>query len=73
MISEALLREIESGREGKSQGLTMGLPKLEEIVDGVTRGTYTLLFAGSGIGNKEYFLKLWCSKFFNYICTNTNK
>lgn len=53
MICEALLKEIESGREGKAQGLTMGLPKLEEIVDGVTRGTYTLLFAGSGIGKSS--------------------
>lgn len=53
MICDTLLQEIESGREGKAQGLSMGLPKLEEIVDGVTRGTYTLIFAGSGIGKSS--------------------
>lgn len=53
MIVDSLLKEIESGREGRAQGYTMGLPKLEEIVDGVTRGTYTLLFAGSGIGKSS--------------------
>ena len=53
MICDNLLKEIELGREGKTQGYSMGLPKLEEIVDGVTRGTYTLLFAGSGIGKSS--------------------
>lgn len=53
MIVESLLNEIELGRQGKSQGYSMGLPKLEEIIDGVTRGTYTLLFAGSGIGKSS--------------------
>ena len=36
MICENLLKEIELGREGKTQGYSMGLPKLEEIVDGIT-------------------------------------
>lgn len=53
MICDNLLKEIEEGRKGKSQGFSMGLPKLENIVDGVTRGTYTLLFAGSGIGKSS--------------------
>ena len=30
-IAESLLKEIELGREGRSQGYDMGLPKFESI------------------------------------------
>ena len=30
----------------------MGLPKLESIIDGVTRETYTLILSNSGAGKK---------------------
>lgn len=52
MITESLLTAIDRGREGKSQGYSIGLPKLEQIVDGVCKGVYTLIFAESGVGEK---------------------
>ena len=52
MITESLLQEINKDRDGRSQGYSMGLPKLEYLTDGVTDSTYTLLFASSGIGKK---------------------
>lgn len=45
MIVDSLLQQIETGRSGHSQGITMGLPKLEGIIDGVTRQTYTVIFS----------------------------
>lgn len=56
MIVKSLLAEIDRGREGKSQGFSIGLPKLEEYVDGVTKGTYTLIFAESGVGKSSFTL-----------------
>lgn len=50
MIVESLLNEIDRGREGKAQGYTLGLPKLEEYIDGVSKGVYNLCFAESGVG-----------------------
>lgn len=50
MSYKSLLAEIDKGRAGRSHGTSIGLPKLEELTDGVTQGTYTLIFAGSGIG-----------------------
>ena len=51
MIIDNLFSQIDKGREGKNWGLSMGLPKLEKYVDGVSQSTYTLLFSGSGVGN----------------------
>lgn len=56
MITDQLLENVEQGRCGKLWGYGMGLPKLEGIIDGVTKGTYTLLFAGSGIGKSNLML-----------------
>jgi len=55
-ITESLLQEIDLGREGRAQGYTMGLPKLESIVDGVTRGTMTVLASGTGQGKSSFIL-----------------
>ena len=56
MISNSLLTQITNGRDGSNWGYTMGLPKLETIVDGVCKQTYTLLFAGSGCGKSNLML-----------------
>lgn len=56
MILDNLLSQIDKGREGKNWGLPMGLPKLEQYVDGVSQGTYTLLFSGSGVGKTSLAL-----------------
>lgn len=50
MITESLLNQINIGRLGKNQGYSMGLPKLESIIDGVTQQNYTLIFSSSGCG-----------------------
>lgn len=53
MIDEIddLFEEIDRGREGKNQGYSTGLPKLDGVIDGVCPKTYTLVFAGTGNGN----------------------
>ena len=56
MVLDNLLSQIDKGREGKNWGLSMGLPKLEQYVDGVSQGTYTLLFSGSGVGKTSLAL-----------------
>lgn len=55
-VTEALLEEINLGREGRSQGYSMGLPKLESIVDGLTRRTMTVLASGTGQGKSSFIL-----------------
>lgn len=55
-ITEALLQEIDIGREGRAQGYSMGLPKVESIIDGVTKGTMTVLASGTGQGKSSYIL-----------------
>ena len=56
MITTSLLNQIELGRSGKNQGFSMGLPKLESIIDGVTQATYTLVFSPSGVGKTSIVL-----------------
>lgn len=56
MITESLLTAIDRGREGKSQGYSIGLPKLEQVIDGVCKGVYTLIFAESGVGKSSFML-----------------
>ena len=55
-IVEELVESVDRGREGKSQGYSMGLPKLEEVVDGVCKETYYLLGAESGVGKSSFML-----------------
>lgn len=76
MIAESLLKQIEEGREGTNWGYTMGLPKLEEVIDGVTQGTYTLIFSPTGTGKSSLVLYSYIFKPLqehiddeNYECT----
>ena len=55
-ITESLFKEIELGRLGKNEGYSMGLPKLESIIDGVTKQTYTTVFSNSGAGKTNLVL-----------------
>jgi replicative DNA helicase len=55
-ITEALLKEVDSGREGKAQGYSMGLPKTESIIDGVTKRTMTVIASGTGQGKSSFVL-----------------
>ena len=53
MSLESFKKEVENGRLGRNHGLSIGLPKLEEITGGLTKSTFTLLFASSGIGKSS--------------------
>ena len=56
MIVDSLLSKIEEGREGKNQGFSLGIPKLEGVVDGITKQTYSVIFSGSGSGKTSLVL-----------------
>lgn len=62
MITESLLKQIDIGRLGKNHGFSMGLPKLESIVDGVIANTYTLIFSSSGVGKSSLALYAYIYK-----------
>lgn len=49
-IVDSFYELVDRGREGKNIGLSMGLPKMEEYIDGLTQGTSYLIGAGSGTG-----------------------
>lgn len=51
-----LKKEIERGRLGKNIGLSLGLPKLEEHVYGLTQSAYTVLFGKTGSGKTSIAL-----------------
>ena len=42
-ITSSLLEQIKKGREGNNEGLPMGLPKLEGVIDGILPSTYYLM------------------------------
>lgn len=56
MITESLIQAIDRGREGKEQGYGIGLNKLEQVIDGVCKGVYTLIAAESGVGKSSFML-----------------
>lgn len=56
MISEKIKAEVDKGRLGKNQGISIGLPNLENIIDGVTQETYTLVMSNSGSGKTTFAL-----------------
>ena len=62
MISQKLIEEIDRGREGLNHGTAMGLPKLEGIIDGVSRETYTLILSNSGAGKTSFALYAYVYK-----------
>ena len=56
MIAESLLAQITEGRKGVNQGYSTGLPKLDDVMDGVMRETYTLIVSTSGSGKTSLVL-----------------
>lgn len=62
MITKKLLGEIDRGRLGLNHGVSMGLPKLEGVIDGVTRETYTLIISNSGAGKTSLALYAYVYK-----------
>ena len=41
-IAEKIRNEVDRGRLGINHGISRGLPKLESVIDGATKKTYTL-------------------------------
>lgn len=50
-ITSSVIEQIKKGREGDNEGLPMGLPKLEGVIDGILPSTYYLVASGTGNGN----------------------
>lgn len=57
-----IIAEIDRGREGLNHGIPFGLPKTENIIDGVTKGTYTLILSNSGAGKTSLALYAYVYK-----------
>ena len=55
-ITSSLLEQIKKGREGNNEGLPMGLPKLEGVIDGILPSTYYLIASGTGNGKTSMVL-----------------
>ena len=53
MIVEKLFQQINQGREGYNHGYSTGIPKLDSIIDGVMKQTYTTIFSDSGSGKSS--------------------
>lgn len=49
-LIKRLFNVIDRGMKGLNKGLSMGLPKLESIIDGIQRQTYTIITGGTGSG-----------------------
>lgn len=56
--TERLSEQIDRGRDGKNIGISMGMPRLEEHVYGLTQSTYTVLFGKTGSGKTS--IALYC-------------
>ena len=61
-IFNKILKEIDRGREGLNHGIPFGLPKTEEIIDGNTKETYTLILSNSGSGKTSLALYAYVYK-----------
>lgn len=57
-----IIAEIDRGREGLNHGIPFGLPKTEDIIDGITKGTYTLILSNSGAGKTSLALYAYVYK-----------
>lgn len=56
MTIDSFFEDIDRGRDGRNWGYSLGLSKLEDLTDGLTKATYTLLFASSGVGKSSLAL-----------------
>ena len=69
-IFNRILLEIDRGRKGFNHGIPFGLPKTEEVIDGNTRETYTLILSNSGSGKTSYALYAYVYKPLEYSLDN---
>lgn len=62
IVIDEIFKQIDAGRAGENHGYSMGLPKLEGIIDGVTKETYTLILSNSGAGKSSFALYAYVYK-----------
>lgn len=62
ITQEDFLKEVDRGRKGFNQGFSTGMPKLDDITDGLTKSMQTVLFASSGVGKSAYVLYAYVYK-----------
>ena len=43
---------VKRGILGLNKGLSMGLPRLEALMDGIQRQTYSIICGGTGLNSK---------------------
>lgn len=55
-VFDKLLTLIDKGRNGENHALPMGLPKLENYIDGVSQETYYLVAGNTGSGKTSFVL-----------------
>lgn len=53
---ESLYQRIDNGRLGKNIGISTGLDKLDEVIGGIQKATYSLIFAGTSVGKTSFVL-----------------
>jgi len=53
---DSLYNKIENGRLGLNIGISTGLPKLDDVIGGVQKATYSLIFAGTSVGKTSWAL-----------------
>ena len=61
-VFNKILEEIDRGRQGLNHGIPFGLPKTENIIDGNTKETYTLILSNSGSGKTSLALYAYVYK-----------
>ena len=55
-VVNSLKNLIDKGRKGENHAISMGLPKLEQYIDGVAQETYYLIAGGTGSGKTSFVL-----------------
>lgn len=66
------LYEVDNGRQGLNLSLSTGLPKLDQLIGGVGKNTYTLIGANLGVGKTAFVDHCYVlSPYHQMITTNT--
>ena len=54
MIYSEILNSIENGRNGKNEGIPMGLPRFSEVIPNIQKARYHLVVGESGSGKSAF-------------------
>ena len=53
---DSLYERIDAGMLGKNIGIPTGLSKLDDVIGGIQKATYSLVFAGTSVGKTSFVL-----------------